>query len=155
MIADLTPTNLKDISWIPAEAAAQAVVELRRSTAPVLHLANPHPVPWSKISEQLSKTLDLPIIPYFDWLDLLEKSGANLNAKSEVEALRVNPALRILEFFRSEKHEKSPKSTEALGPPLLDITRAQKDSLSLGTIAPIGSDAVAAWLAYWKRVEYL
>ena len=154
MTADLTSDDYKDISWIPAEAAAQAVVELRKSAAPILHLANPHRVPWSTITEPLAKTLNLPTLPYHEWLDLLEKSGADLDADSEIEGLRVNPALRILEFFRSGKDEKSPKSTEALGLPLLDISNALQDTPSLASLAPIGQGDLDLWLTYWKRVGY-
>ncbi|KAJ3481757.1 hypothetical protein NLI96_g7439 [Meripilus lineatus] len=149
------PSIDKDISWIPAEATAQAIIDLRKSTATVLHVANPHRVSWDTIFAPLAKTLNLPVIPYIQWLDLLEKSGENLDATSEVEALRTNPALRILEFFRSAKDVKSPKSTEAVGLPLLDTSAAQKDAPSLANITPVGKSDLNLWLAYWKHVGYL
>lgn len=99
--------------------------------------------------------MNLPLVPYQEWLDLLEKSGAGLDANSEVEALRNNPALRILDFFRAAKEEKSPKSQEVMGLPLLDVSQAQKDSPTLAALNAIAGDAVDGSLAFWKRVGFL
>ena len=43
------PNIDKEISWIPVDAVAQAVVQMRGSPYEVLHLAHPRPVMWSRV----------------------------------------------------------------------------------------------------------
>lgn len=96
----------------------------------------------------------LPFQSLYD-LYLLERSAENLDAHSEVEGLRINPALRTLDFFRSAKDEAENNRTEAMGLPFLDTSTALRDSPSLVTLAPLGENDLNAWLAYWRRVGYL
>lgn len=127
---------------------------MRRSrTNDILHLAHPRPVHWHAVMEPVSKYLGLPLVPYDEWYARLEKSAEGLRADSEVELMRKNPALKILEFFGNAK-AKMEDSPEAMGLPMLSVTHAEKAAPSLGPEALpqlTGADALR-WIEYWKRL---
>ena len=50
--------------------------------------------------EPLAQKLGLPMVSYYDWLTRLVKSVEGFNADEEVEAMKQNPALEIVDRFR-------------------------------------------------------
>ncbi|TCD61564.1 putative NRPS-like protein biosynthetic cluster [Steccherinum ochraceum] len=137
------------VSWIPADKAAQALVEMRNSKYPILHLSHPRPVPWSNIISPISRALNLPVVPYAEWFAKLQKSGEGLSAQMEAEALKNNPALGLLPFFSSVNTQAS--SGEAMGLRSMETTKAQEVAVSLSenTLPRLSEADVLKWLAYW------
>ncbi|TCD70281.1 putative NRPS-like protein biosynthetic cluster [Steccherinum ochraceum] len=146
------PAIDKEISWIPVDAVAEAAAEMRNSPYPILHLAHPRPVPWNAIITPIARKLSLPLVPYTEWVDTLAASGEGLDAKSEVEMMKVNPALRILDFFMSARGGPAVESTkEAMAMPELSLERAVDVAQALGSkrLPKLGEKDALGWLAYW------
>jgi hypothetical protein len=135
------------------DAAAVAIKEMRNASATTLHIAHPHPVAWSAIAEPLSKILNVPLVPYDEWLDAL----ASEDAVSE-EDVRSNPAILLLDFFLSGAAAIASFDTpEVLALPRLSIARAKESSdiLSSGEVRSVGAGEVGKWLAYWRSSGFL
>lgn len=138
----------KNVSWIPAFEAAQAVTEMRNSDHPVLHLIHPKPVSWSSLIQPIASELRVPLVSYEQWLRLLQDCGHD---SIEVEHLRQNPALRLLEFYR---HAPVNEDREPLGVARLSFERALEVSPALN-MAALGSDHVHSWIAAWRASGFL
>ncbi|KAH8100027.1 acetyl-CoA synthetase-like protein [Cristinia sonorae] len=138
------------VSWIPSAAVAQSIIEMRNSPHPVLHLVHPRPVSWADIITPVSQALSLPLVSYADWLARLRESGANLHAEHEVEIMKVNPALRILDFFSGVDLDSS--SGEAMGIREMDMTKAREVANVLSGLPPLSKRDVLGWLSYWGLV---
>ncbi|KAJ6599959.1 hypothetical protein DFH09DRAFT_970599 [Mycena vulgaris] len=134
-------------SWVPIHLAANALVDMRNSTDRYLHINHPRPVPMTDILMPLSQVLELPITPYSEWLASLEASAAQESAAS------VNPAVRLLEFFRS--YQEVSAEQEAFFPAALANTHGVKAANSLRSLPILSAQDVEAWVAYLRQVGYL
>jgi hypothetical protein len=132
---------------------------MRYSPAEIVHLVHPRPVLWSTVFETLSISLDIPLVPYAEWLAGLEKSKQALaTASAEVEARAIgnNPALRLMEFFRGASMDIDP-SKEGMGLCSLSVDQAKRASQTLRdeNLRQLGVEDVNQWLGYWKRTGSL
>lgn len=91
---------MQGLSGIPIDAAAQAIIEMRDASAPVLHLARPQPIQWKTIAEPIAQRLHLPVVAHNEWFDALVKSSQSAGSEAEAEMMRKNPAVKILDFSR-------------------------------------------------------
>ncbi|OBZ65571.1 Polyketide synthase HetM [Grifola frondosa] len=91
------PVRDEMISWIPVDVAASALLEMAGSAEPVLHLVHPMPVPWTVFSDAASDLLDLPAIPWVEWVAKLQAMHADSGL--DQAALGDNPAVTLLDFF--------------------------------------------------------
>ena len=80
---------------------------MRHSPEPIVHLVQPRPVSWHTLLEPIAKELNVPLVPYTDWLSALESSVEQGSAQ-EVEVMRLNPALRLLLFFKAQSTAMTP-----------------------------------------------
>lgn len=120
---------------------------MRNSSHPILHLAHPRPIPWNAVISAVSNALELPLVPYAEWVQSLQKSGEGLDAKQEATALRTNPALRLLDFFTDVDAE---LHGEALGVPIMDLTKAVEvaPALNADNLPQLSEADVSKWVAY-------
>ena len=126
---------------------------MRRSSAQVVHLAHPRPVLWSTIFEAFSTILNIPLVPYTEWVARLEKSGevlATASAEEEATAIRNNPALRLIEFFRGISMDVDP--SKEMGLPSLSLDEAKNASKTLRDekLCPLSVADVKQWISYWR-----
>ncbi|CCM00168.1 uncharacterized protein FIBRA_02196 [Fibroporia radiculosa] len=92
------PDAVGNVSWMPVDIAAAALVEMLDSSCPVLHLRHPLPVQWSCIMGHFSSMLCLPLVPYAEWVLKLERSMADAEkARSPL----LQSAIRLLEVLRA------------------------------------------------------
>jgi hypothetical protein len=89
----------------------------------------------------------------------LEKSReaiANGSVEVEAEAIRSNPALRLIDFFRGASMGVD-LDKEAMGLPRLSLDQAKKASQTLRdeNLSQIGVEDVNQWLRYWKSIGLL
>ncbi|KAF8213914.1 hypothetical protein K438DRAFT_2148714 [Mycena galopus ATCC 62051] len=135
------PDGHKDVSWLPADTAAAAIVDFmsaRRSNS-ILNLVNPHPTSWSILCQMLATELSASIVPYPHWLALLEDA-----CKTEAD-LR---ASRLLPFFRSLR--------DPIGSFKTDMDGALDASPSLRSqLLPLQEKDVRQWLSYWRKAGLL
>jgi hypothetical protein len=137
------------VAWIPIHKAAAAIVEMQFSEKQFLHLAHPNPVPWVDIFQHFSTILGVPIVEYEQWLSKLEEEAANGDQK-----ITDNPALHLLDFFRSGNKHLVSEEGESLGLPMLDTSTAVQVAPSM-RYGKLGKDDVEMWVAYWRKVGFL
>lgn len=73
-------------------------------TFSIYHLVHPRPVPWRALFRPIAATLDIRPMPYHMWFRRLMKSKewfSNSTPEQEVEQMRVNPALKLMDFFET------------------------------------------------------
>lgn len=139
------------------DVAASIIVDLCDCDASIVHVVHPSPITWSAIFSSFSAQLKLPIIPYSTWLQKLEKSaGASLEAPDNVPS---NPALRLIEWFRSirVRMETMHPDAEALGLPTLAMENALAQSATLRSedLHQLDDVSVGKWIGYWREVGHL
>lgn len=108
-------------------------------------MTHPKPVAWNALFKYISATLGVELVPYSDWLSRLQASETH-------KAVGQNPALRLLDFYKSVPTES--KSTEAAGLPILATDAARKVSHTLGdeNLRPVGPEDAKKWLDYWNLI---
>lgn len=139
------------------DSMAEAIVEMRDSLYPVLHLAHPRPVSWSSVIVPISKALSLPLVPYSEWLERLQASRVEGNAESEVKSMQVNPALMLVDFFSHAMSAEAQEEEEAMGMRTLDMSRAVEvaPALSEQRLSKLGEKDAVAWVGYWRKIGFL
>ncbi|KAJ7242075.1 hypothetical protein C8J57DRAFT_1368382 [Mycena rebaudengoi] len=134
------------VSWIPIHHAGKAIVEMRNSTDRYLHLTHPHPVPMSEILGPISDALHLPVVPYSEWLKMLEDA-------QESDAETSNPGIPLIEFFRSNREASADQ--EAFFPGTLSSTHALTAASSLVSIPSLSARDAQTWVSYLHQAGYL
>ncbi|EPQ59006.1 acetyl-CoA synthetase-like protein [Gloeophyllum trabeum ATCC 11539] len=151
------PEDQRVVTWIPTPLTAAAIIDFHKapSVPRIVHLIHPRPVSLSSLMDTLSKELNVPIVPYADWLGRLEAvaesssktSGTMQTVDDIVRRLR---ATRLLPFFKSLREA---PGGNAFGFPDLSSTNAVSASATLADddLESIGPADVKNWLAYWSR----
>ncbi|TFK38857.1 hypothetical protein BDQ12DRAFT_629926 [Crucibulum laeve] len=157
------PTDAKEVSWIPVDKAADALVDISHGdfdATRFVHLIHPKPVAWSCLATAIASELSVPLVSMSEWLKKLEdatsKNGITQSDKIEVELLRDIPALRLLPFFRHMANS-SETNGDALGFSKLASTNAVKLSPFLQNSESwvLNEKDVKSWLGYWRHVGYI
>ncbi|KAI0060607.1 polyketide synthase [Artomyces pyxidatus] len=155
------PDGVDDVSWLPVDIAAAAMIDMLYTPTPeVLHLCHPSPIPWNQMMEFFASSLHLPIVPYPDWLSLLE-SGFLASSSSSGAVPLLQPALRLLEFFSHVQAwmsgSSNPARLESNGlVPRLAMEEGLRISATLDkTLPQLRESDVAQWLAYWRSVGFI
>lgn len=135
---------------MPGYPAARAFAEMR-AAAPgsILHLVHPRATPWRTLLTPIADALGVPLVPYAQWLTALEHAGAG----GGVEAMRANPALRLLDFFRARAVVRP--GCEALGTAILATEGACAASATLREMPPLGETEARRWVEAWKASGFL
>ena len=141
------------MTWFPAYEAAKAFAEMRYSPEPILHLVHPRPVYWRTLLEPIAQELGVPLVPYAEWLAKLEGSVEHGSAE-EVEAMKANPALRLLPFYKAQA-ETMTADREAMGLVFISTEKAVRVSESLAKLPQLDAERARMWLAAWKRSGFI
>ena len=120
---------------------------MRSSPEPILHLVHPRPIAWRMLIVPIAKELGVPLVPYSNWLAVLEKT-----AEQGPDAAQDNPALRLLDFFRA--------SARGDGKPPLGLWRLATDkalgaSETLANMPALGEEDARRWVAAWRQSGFL
>ena len=128
---------------------------MRESNELFLHLSHPYRIPSSLVLQHLSAVLKLPIVPYSEWLSGLE-AAAHRHLDGAVE-WENNPALRLLEFFRTAARPLPAEDAEAMGFPQLLTDAAVKNAPSLrrDSLEELGQNDFDGWITYWRKIGFL
>lgn len=120
---------------------------MRSSPKSILHLVHPRPISWHDLVVPIAQELGVPLVPYTTWLAALERS-----AEGSEDAARENPALRLLDFFRSfaQGNEKPP-----LGLWQLATKQAVDASETLLRMPQLEESDVRRWVAAWRTSGFL
>lgn len=126
------------------------LVQLRNSSEPILHLAHPSPVPWSTIIQPLASELGVDLVSYPTWIAALEKHLSTGDA-SGVDKMRNNPALRLLDHFRSV--DLGP-GREPLGGVRMEVVKTMREAPDLA-IPEITAENARRWLRVWRACGFI
>lgn len=88
-------TLIQIISWIPVDTVAKAImgiVSSSKTTPMVMNLTHPRPIAWKQVVSLVATALlkqgiieqALPLIPFHEWVYLLEKFAVNSTAEDLV-----------------------------------------------------------------------
>lgn len=158
------------------------MIDMLHSSGPAFstyHLAHPRPVHWRELFVPVTQALGLKPVTYDVWLQQLKESSdrlGNMTPDQEVEEMRRNPALKILDHFEhagagratpgtkdnglAEEHAiegSSEEAREALGLAKLSVTQAELAAPSLreDSLPQLTAEDAMRWLQHWKSVGYL
>lgn len=134
---------LQNVSFVPVDIAASALLDMLGSDEPILHLVHPYTVSWDVISHTASEAFGIPVIPYKEWVSKLQAAAQGANE----EVARHNPAIKLLEFFEKEMGEVSVA--------MISTDKAVQVSPTLKSIKKLERKDVEMWMAYWKEVGLL
>ncbi len=123
---------------------------MRGSHEPILHLAHPRPVAWKTFLQRIAERMQVPLVSYDVWLGALERSKSQ-SQELELDLLRQNPALRLLEFFR--KVERG-GDREPLGAVRMDLTKAMREAPSID-LPELDSTWAERWIDGWQKAGYI
>ncbi|PIL34373.1 hypothetical protein GSI_03148 [Ganoderma sinense ZZ0214-1] len=147
------PEHDGKVTWFPAYEAAKAFTEMRHSPEPIVHLVHPRPVSWQSLLEPIAKELNVPLVPYTQWLSALESSVEHGSAQ-EVEVMRLNPALRLLPFYKVQSKAMTP-DREAMGLVFISTDKAVQVSESLARMPQLDGERARMWVAAWRKSGFL
>ncbi|KAI0546766.1 acetyl-CoA synthetase-like protein [Xylaria curta] len=147
---------LNQVDWIPVDDAAQLIVELtldtstdkadpRRQGLALFNVANPNTVPWETLTPAVVRSLSidrpLRVVPFPEWLQLLESSAPEQWEKTAVTL----PALKLLDFFKELEEGRQRGANQTLL--RTEITR--RFSPRLARMSAIDKSMMANWLSQW------
>ncbi|OSD00720.1 acetyl-CoA synthetase-like protein [Trametes coccinea BRFM310] len=139
------PVKDEELTWVAVDVVAAALQDMVSGGKGALHLVSPKPVPWNSVFVPIAEELNLPTVPYSEWLEKLEKSAAAASSGPGVG--QHDSAHNLLGFFKSEGMGGAavPLSTE----------KAVRVSKSLAGVRPIGREDALNYVRFWQKVGYL
>ncbi|GJJ05917.1 putative secondary metabolism biosyntheticenzyme [Clathrus columnatus] len=144
----------KVASFVPVHKAASAIIELRHAPINFAHLVHPRPIKWTELIHSISDELQLPIIPFLDWVNQLE------NLPKTEEMLHKTHALHLIEFYKAAilpLEESTTDSSfshqhEIMGLPTFEtsMTANTVEVLNEVNLPSISKEEVVGWIGYWR-----
>ncbi|KAJ6457244.1 putative aminoadipate reductase [Mycena sanguinolenta] len=128
------------IAWITPEAVSHTIVDaaLSLETPPfAINLVHPRPVSWNFIMSALA--VQLPLIPFADWVQQLQDHSTNATAE-DIEKI---PGIKLLDFFKA--------TVSGTGNIDFSTSKAQTVSESMRLLEPLRAEDAKRWMQYWKE----
>ncbi|GJJ06110.1 hypothetical protein Clacol_000299 [Clathrus columnatus] len=153
--------------WFPALIRGSQVVGVRlirstshsgidyyRTAIRYNRIGSPRSSTWNDIIKHASETLELPVIPYEERLNRLEKSP-----RTDL-ALKTNQALHLLDFYRAgipPEGKKAAEDGESMGIATYETSRtcSVTHSLDNAHLPALGKEEVNRWIGYWDGKGFL
>ena len=126
----------QDVTWVPVDVVASALLEMTGCDEPVLHIVSPRPVRWDTVVRPIAARLGLRLVPYAEWLTRVEESAANAHEH--------DAAHNLLAFFRDEGMRLA-VSTE----------KAVRCSTALASMRPLRAEDGEKWVEFWRSIGFL
>ncbi|KAF8215557.1 male sterility protein-domain-containing protein, partial [Mycena galopus ATCC 62051] len=136
------PSNSSGVvAWIPPEAVSNTIVDVALSGEKppfAVNLVHPRPVPWDFIVSTMASMVQLPLVPFADWVKQLETRAAGATA----DDLEKIPGIKLLDFFKA--------SAAGARTSQFSTLKAQTLSESVKLLVPLREEDVKQWMSYWK-----
>jgi len=97
------------------------------------------------VMEYIGQKFDVPLVPWAEWLDRLEKSEASTFGNG-------NAALCLLGFYKAAKVEGDYRDAGGIARYDLTIAMSETTILDPENLRDIGPDDVQKWLDFWESV---
>ncbi|KAH9911783.1 acetyl-CoA synthetase-like protein [Epithele typhae] len=137
------PSRDENLTWVPVDVAAAALLEMTRSRAPVLHLRSPRPVPWDIVFAPMAARLRVPLVPYAEWLARVEADAA----AAARDGSGHDAAHSLLAFLGSARMGGAEGA--------LDVSEAVGCSKALADVAPLSGEDAERYLGFWDKVGFV
>lgn len=145
------------------DVAASAIIDMLHSSSQTLHIVHPNPSSWSTTMRTIGSVLNLPLVPFSEWVSKLEASANSLDQQGGGAAsLRSNPSLALLDFYKhmGRAFEDAPKEFDVEGKEAGGIARLSTDkstgeSESLKNAPTITEQDAKRWIGYWRAKGFL
>lgn len=161
------------------DAMAQTVLDTAwsRTPRPVLNVVHPRPVAWNTLFTAVNETIlaeglvneKLPIVDFRMWITRLEEAAADATLetlenivsrvffRNSTMAHSTQPAIKLLNFFRSaaDGDASATDEAEAGGLPTFAMGKAQEASEMLRFLPSIGEEDARRWVGYWKTCGFI
>jgi len=148
-LAKSLPSLGEVIPLLPSEVCAQALVQAlcAKTTSPVLylHLVNPTASRWDDIFGYISKTLDVPLVSYPEWLSKLKEASTSVKTAQE------HSALRLLEFYGS-LNKSGGLEVSGLSSYSTEVARGVCSVLNGEGLGEVKAEEIQRWLVYWSSL---
>ncbi|KAJ7509627.1 putative aminoadipate reductase [Mycena galericulata] len=134
------------VAWISPEAVSGTIVDaaLGAENAPLaINLVHPRPIPWNFVMSSMANVAQLPLIPFADWLQQIQKLSRN----ASVEEIKNIPAIKLLDFFTAVSAGQG--NTE------FSTVRAQELSDFMKFLEPLSAEDARRWMQYWKQKDFI
>lgn len=92
----------------------------------------------------IAQKSDVPLVPWAEWLDRLEKSESTPGNE--------NAALRLLEFYKAAKVEDDYRDAGGIARYDLSIAMSETTVLDPENLSDIGPGDVQKWLDFWESI---
>ena len=147
--------HFQEAPWVPAYEGARAFVEMRHSLDPIVHLLHPRPVSWHTLLAPIAQELDVPLVPFTEWLSRLEGSVAQGSAEG-VKTMGLNAALRLLSLYkaRGEIVDRT-LGVDVMGFATIGTDKAVRVSESLASLPQLDGETAMRWLVAWRKSGFL
>ena len=124
--------------------------------AHTFHVVHPRGVPFNALMGSAARSLNVPLIPFPEWLSRLAEEHKSQWSRLDANLERMqasNPALRLFSFYDTARMG---PEWEPLRAARLDASRAMSVSKVLAEGAkPLGEENVRKWLAAWRSSGFL
>lgn len=128
--------------------AAAAIIGSHNMSNNVIHLVHPKPVNWNSIMGTAASYLNIPTVPYLEWLTRLKLAADNQSSTF--------PACVLIDFFnQSNQNLRKLEFSESMG--LLPCV--EMNVMKLSTLyedsAEISPTDVISWIQCWEKCGFL
>ncbi|KAF5347380.1 hypothetical protein D9758_011283 [Tetrapyrgos nigripes] len=134
-VASLPDTDM-EVAWLPSDVAASFVLGVKDCSVPYLNLSHPTPFSLRHIFASMAKLLNLPLVPFEDWIQLISSSPNDLHLKTRTTML--------LQFVGDVKELPTEPKLD------LDVSLAKSPALRMAQASAVSDEDVKKWLKCWK-----
>ncbi|KAJ3773057.1 putative aminoadipate reductase [Lentinula raphanica] len=156
------------VSWIPMDAVCNALLDVgfNPSSTPIaVNVVHPKPVPWTLVMQNIRAALieekhlpkdALPLVPYQDWVQTVERHAENT---AETDASNI-PAVKLLEFFKQQAavddalRSNNQSMMESAGLTQLMVRNVESLSENMRKLGPLDPELIRKWVQYWIAVGF-
>ncbi|KAG6828985.1 hypothetical protein H0H92_006107 [Tricholoma furcatifolium] len=144
-----------DVSWLPVSTASRLVMDILDTSEPLrhFHLANPCRTPFDDLIYSIALSLDVPVVPYDEWLSKLRSLSLQSDSVAE-QSIPPDPRLfSLLGYFDAGNSLGGERWQDAH----VEVTRmmAHSPEMSRMQLRPLGPQDTQRWLAYWRSIQFL
>ncbi|KAJ7855599.1 hypothetical protein B0H14DRAFT_3645801 [Mycena olivaceomarginata] len=85
------------VSWLPPEAVSRVIVDAALSAdkpPPTANIVHPRPISWDVVMSTMASAVQLPLIPFADWVQQIEVRSTRATA----EDIANIPGIKLLDF---------------------------------------------------------
>ncbi|KAF7347157.1 Acetyl-CoA synthetase-like protein [Mycena venus] len=128
------------------EAVSRAIVDAALSAEKppfAINLVHPRPVPWNSLMSAMASTVQLPLVPFADWVQQLQDHSSHATAE-DIENI---PGLKLLDFFKGV--------LSGSGNVEFATVKAQAMSESMKLLGPLNEDDAKKWMHYWREKKFI